>query len=329
MKKATLLVTVLIQFGLNAQWTDNGTSITTNDNVGIGIDNPNAPLEAQDEIRVRLATISITKNVVGIVPLGYSSPTGAMNWSLRGVYQYSNGVDNNTDGGDLDIIKSLDRNTILATKTDGTPLGNVGVGITNPNASLEVQDEIQVRLATNFITKNVARIIPLGYSGPTGAMNWSLRGVYQYSNGVTTNTDGGDLDIIKSLDRNTILATKTDGTSLGNVGIGTINPDAKLAVNGNIHTKEVKVDLVGWPDYVFEKEYNLPTLEEVEAHITEKGHLQDIPSAKEVEENGIKLGEMNAKLLQKIEELMLYTIQQQKEIEELKQEISGSKKQKS
>ncbi|UOY05175.1 hypothetical protein L0P88_14615 [Muricauda sp. SCSIO 64092] len=107
----------------------------------------------------------------------------------------------------------------------------------------------------------------------------------------------------------------------GNVGIGTLTPDARLAVNGDIHAKEVKVDLVGWPDYVFDKDYELPTLEDVETHIKEKGHLQDIPSAQKVAENGIKLGEMNAKLLQKIEELMLYTIAQQKEIQKLKEEV--------
>jgi len=103
----------------------------------------------------------------------------------------------------------------------------------------------------------------------------------------------------------------------GYVGIGTNNPDAKLAVNGKIHTKEVKVDLIGWSDFVFEKDYNLPTLKEVENHIREKGHLKDIPSAKEVEQNGIFLGEMNSKLLQKIEELTLYTIEQDKKIKKL------------
>ena len=102
-----------------------------------------------------------------------------------------------------------------------------------------------------------------------------------------------------------------------NIGIGTVSPGSwKLAVNGKVRAKEVKVE-TGWSDFVFNKEYELPSLQEVENHIKQKGHLKDIPSAKEVEENGIFLGEMDAKLLQKIEELTLYTIQQEKKIENL------------
>lgn len=106
----------------------------------------------------------------------------------------------------------------------------------------------------------------------------------------------------------------------GNVGIGT-DPQStyRLAVDGAIHTKEVKVDLLGWADYVFENDYDLPSLEEVEQHITEKGHLINIPSAEEVETNGIELGEMNKLLLEKIEELTLYMIEMNKELEELRQ----------
>jgi len=110
----------------------------------------------------------------------------------------------------------------------------------------------------------------------------------------------------------------------GNIGIGIINPTNKLDVNGTIHSKEVKVDMIGWSDFVFKKEYNLPTLAEIEKHINEKGHLENIPNEEEVLKNGINLGEMNAKLLQKIEELTLYMINQNKSIEALKEE---SKKQ--
>lgn len=113
---------------------------------------------------------------------------------------------------------------------------------------------------------------------------------------------------------------------LGNVGIGLSNPTEKLEVNGTIHAKEVRVDLTGWPDYVFEKGYKLPSLKEVEKHIKENGHLENIPAAEEVEKEGIKLGEMNAKLLQKIEELTLYILQQDKRIKELEDIYKASDK---
>ena len=110
----------------------------------------------------------------------------------------------------------------------------------------------------------------------------------------------------------------------GNVGIGTTTPSNKLEVNGTIRSKEVKVEASPWPDFVFSKEHTLRPLKEVEAHIQQHGSLPEIPTAKEVEENGIGLGEMNAKLLQKIEELTLYTIEQQKDIVKL---LKNSKKQ--
>ncbi len=76
-----------------------------------------------------------------------------------------------------------------------------------------------------------------------------------------------------------------------------------------------------WADFVFDDDYNLMPLQAIEDYIKSNKHLPEIPSASEVEKNGINLGEMDAKLLQKIEELMLYTIEQQKQIDALKEEI--------
>ncbi len=97
----------------------------------------------------------------------------------------------------------------------------------------------------------------------------------------------------------------------GDIGIGTTEPDAKLAVNGNIHATEVKVSTtVPAPDYVFEEDYPLASLEEIKSYITVNKHLPEVPSAKEMEANGINLSEMNMLLLKKVEELTLLLIEQ-------------------
>ena len=105
----------------------------------------------------------------------------------------------------------------------------------------------------------------------------------------------------------------------GRVGILTPTPDAALAVNGKIHAKEVKVDLNNWPDYVFLESYELMPLLELENFISKYHHLKNVPSEKEVIRDGVMLGEMNKILLEKVEELTLYTIQQQKELNLLKE----------
>jgi hypothetical protein len=113
----------------------------------------------------------------------------------------------------------------------------------------------------------------------------------------------------------------------GNVGIGTTIPDALLAVKGTIHSQEVKVDLnVPGPDYVFEPNYDLKPLSEIETYIKANKHLPEIPSAKEMEKNGVQLGEMNMLLLKKVEELTLYIIEKEKEFIELKSEVEALKR---
>ena len=104
------------------------------------------------------------------------------------------------------------------------------------------------------------------------------------------------------------------------IGIGVQNPTEKLAVNGKIRATEIKVDSGPWPDYVFEESYQLPSLKETEAFVKLNKHLPGVPKAKEIEENGLSLGEMNKILMQKVEELTLHMIRLDKENEELKQQ---------
>lgn len=109
----------------------------------------------------------------------------------------------------------------------------------------------------------------------------------------------------------------------GNVGIGTTNPTNTLSVNGDIRSREVVVETVNWPDYVFKTNYSLKPLNELEEFIRQHKHLPNIPPAAELENKGLKLGEVQKKMMEKIEELTLYIIQQQKEIDRLKQ-ITGT-----
>ncbi|MEE4000818.1 hypothetical protein V1T75_10750 [Tenacibaculum sp. FZY0031] len=166
--------------------------------------------------------------------------------------------------------------------------GNVGIGTATPEQKLDIVDgSIQSRNTVN------GRKIKLD------AGNGSI------------DLTGGTMQLNRFSTNNISLARGG-----GNVAVGTLLAPTgyKLAVAGKTITEEVKVQLqTNWPDYVFKKDYKLPTLTEVEQYINEKGHLKNIPSAKEVNDNGgIELGKMNAKLLQKIEELTLYTIEQEK-----------------
>ncbi|MFQ6603193.1 hypothetical protein [Flavobacterium sp. C3NV] len=201
--------------------------------------------------------------------------------------------------------------------------GNVGIGTTSPLAKLEINNgNILVRNSANVDNESSIMIAHSINAGNLDDFGTSIRTITQNAG---NNTYG-----MQFFTKESYMTHQTEKLRIlgnGNVGIGTIYPTNKLDVNGTIHSKEVKVDMNGWSDFVFKKEYNLPTLEQVEKHIAEKGHLQNIPSEEEVLQNGINLGEMNAKLLQKIEELTLYLLKQDKSIEDLKIEVNNLKKQ--
>jgi len=104
---------------------------------------------------------------------------------------------------------------------------------------------------------------------------------------------------------------------MSKVGIGTMTPQEALSVNGKIRAHEIKVEVgsANWPDYVFDESYSPTSLSEIEDFIRLNKHLPEVPSAKEVAENGIDLGSMSGKLLKKIEELTLYLIEKEKQLE--------------
>jgi hypothetical protein len=118
------------------------------------------------------------------------------------------------------------------------------------------------------------------------------------------------------------------GPTSGKVGIGTtaVASGVKLQVGGKVKCQEVEVAVTPWPDHVFQSNYNLMSLNEVEAFINTNKHLPGVPSEKEVAENGVNVGKMNATLLQKVEELTLYMINLQKENDALKVRVSNLEK---
>jgi hypothetical protein len=197
---------------------------------------------------------------------------------------------------------TIDWNTKKLTVSDNIiTTGKIGIGTIDPKSKLDFGNNYSnPSTFPNKITLwSGGENNYFGFGISSGDLDYFSQGNHRFYTGYNGNP-GSEKMVIQAN---------------GYVGIGTISPDSKLTVNGKIHTKEVKVDLTGWSDFVFNKEYNLPSLIEVENHIKEKGHLKDIPTAKEVSEKGIYLGKMDAKLLQKIEELTLYTIQQEKELQ--------------
>lgn len=121
----------------------------------------------------------------------------------------------------------------------------------------------------------------------------------------------------------TTFQVKTDGSMYIHNGT---QKTLQLTNTGMLQARKVKVDTETWPDYVFTPEYTLMPIKELEIYINENGHLPNVPSQKEVVSEGIDLGQMNIILMEKVEELSIYMIQMQKEIDLLKSKLEEAEK---
>ncbi|MFC3198175.1 hypothetical protein ACFOET_11190 [Parapedobacter deserti] len=229
------------------------------------------------------------------------------------------------------------------------PNGNVGIGTATPTTLLEIKKAAQTG-AENLLKLSVSDApddfftISNGTSSDGRFAPW-IKGTKVSDNGVALFLSGSIGDGVVDNGTNPVVAFDARLTtgkvnhrplfvwqsystrymtmlSDGSVGIGTTNPQARLAVNGNILAKEVKVKTdISVPDYVFEPGYELQALADVEAYVKTHKHLPEIPSAADIQRDGLDLAEMNLLLLKKVEELTLHLIGKERKLNELSKRL--------
>lgn len=233
-------------------------------------------------------------------------------------------VNNSTEGYGLNFWKTWDenggeRNNVVFLCEEQDYKGYVGIGTNHPKQKLHVIDgNILISRSSTSSSAPGSACGSMMFGNVVGdghpLSKWAIG--YCYDN------EKGGLNFWRPYNDQTgvlnyaIYIEDKDG----NVGINTNCPRSKLSVNGTVRAKEVIVTLEGWCDHVFLPDYKLTGLYELESYVNEYHHLPGVPTENDVLEDGAHLGEMNAILLQKVEELTLYVIELQKQIDELKRQ---------
>jgi hypothetical protein len=297
-----------------AQWSASGSNIFYNSgSVGVGTSSP--------------AALFHVSGGDSMVDTGHYMLFGQSAW----------GIQRNGSTGNLDFVYSVPRLSL-------NPSGNIGIGTAYAPAKLEIDTAYDVPAApalriNSWVDMNSSAC---GLAAIGSNVYLSNDNYFYYSNthgsaggtAIMFRDCGNDYQAIKFLtapgattaNAQASLYERMRITSAGNVGIGTSNPQYLLSVRGTIGAQEVVVTNTGWSDYVFRPDYHLRPLAEVKTYIQEHRHLPDIPSESEVKEKGVSVGEMQSKLLAKVEELTLHLIQAEERNQELQARIARLEK---
>jgi hypothetical protein len=290
--------------------------IMANGNIGIGTTNPTEKLTVNGN-----GSFASNLNILGNVGIGTSAPTERLTVTGNGKISGNFNVNGNVGIGTTTPTAKLDV-TGNGKITGGFNIsGNVGIGTTTPTENLTVVGNSSI--SNNF---NVGGNVGIGVTNPSEKLEISGNGKVSGNFNITGNVGIGTSNPTANLD---VIGNGKISTNLnvgGKIGIGTdsVPSNYKVAVGGKVLCTEINVQLVNdwvWPDFVFETNYNKMTLPELERYINTHKHLPNIPSADEIKNNGVNVGETNSMLLQKIEELTLYIIEQNKKIENLQKEV--------
>ncbi len=305
---------VFAQSAAYSQWAPAGATgnaniynTNTTGKVGIGTINPQAKLHLFDVSPTLLIGNNQLNNTLVNAPVGSLEFHSSYNYLWKAKIQGF--VGNYSDDVGLRFQTSFQNTVTTAMAITGK--GFVGIGTIDPKAKLHIIGDINVgdNLQTSIISGN-------GFSGAIQ---------------IKTNVGIGGIDTrylrLGIIDNNKTFYSVLSIGDDSNVGIGTTDTKGyKLGVNGSAIATSMTVKLYGnWPDFVFAKTHRLRPLSEVESYIQANQHLPEVPSAAEVAKAGINLGEMDAVLLKKIEELTLYMIEMKKENEEQSKEIQALK----